>query len=337
VASSADVAAIKVVVDALPTDVASSADVAAIKVVVDALPTDVASATALATVATAVFDLRTVVDSLPTGTDVAAIKAVVDALPTDVASATDLEYLHGIINALPTDVASSEALGAVATAIANLRSVVDSLPTDVASGTALAALSTKLDSMPATKVTLGVGYSMNVTQHRAIWLPAQLTNKTTGAGVTGISFDSVAVSYQKSGEPVKTKTLTAEQWSEGVEGAYSIYFLSDELDTLGTFHYWVEQSSSVIYPGMAQVTESNAGPGSLEKTIRVTVKGQPVKDCEVWVTTDEAGKDKIAGTRLTDILGLVSFMLDPGIYWVHWIKSREVEYSKRVWEVKANA
>lgn len=273
---------------------------------------------------------------LSVGTTVGQIKNIVDSIPTDVANAASINELKTAIQGLPTDVASGQSVTEVGEAINNLKTAVEALPTNVATGTdlsavneALAALKTTVEAISIPESSVGVGFSMNATQRKAMWLPAQLTR-------TGLTFDAVTVKYQKSGGAVVTKTLTAEQWSEGVGGSYSIYFVSDELDTLGTFRYWVECTGTSTYPGVAFITEAGAGSGALEKTIRIVVKGQPIKDCEVWVTSDAAGKDKIAGPRLTDVLGMVTVFVDPGDYWVHYRKAREVEYNKMKWSVRSD-
>jgi len=238
-----------------------------------------------------------------------------------------------VVEAIASDIASETTLDAVKTA-------VDGLPTDVASSQAVSELSTKIDnidvavSVPAAPV--GVGFTVNTTQRKQTWVPVQLTNSATGLGISGITFDQVTVQYQKPGEEVTVKVLTEEQWSEGVDGSYSVCFISDEIDMLGTMHYWVEYSTAATYPGIILVTEPGAGPGSVEKTIRVSVKGQPIENCEVWISSDAAGRDKIAGPRYTNVLGVATFYLDPGEYWVHYRKAREVEYDRQQWKVTSD-
>ena len=292
---------------------------------------------------------------LSVGTIVGDIKSVVDALPTDVATGTAVTAvneailnLKTVVDALPTNVATGTDLSSVSNALGTLQAAIETLPTNVATGQDMTAvteavndLTAKVDAINITvptvpAATIGVGFSMNATQRKGMWLPVQLTNKTTGAALTGLAFDVVTIKYQKSGGAVATKLLTVEQWSEGVDGSYSAYFVPDELDTLGTLRYWVEYALAATYPGIALITEAGAGSGSIEKTIRIIVKGQPVKDCEVWVTTDSAGRDRVAGPRYTDILGVVIVFVDPGDYWVHYRKAREVEYSKLQWRVTDN-
>lgn len=241
-----------------------------------------------------------------------------------------------VVAAPSTDMASETTLLSVGGTVGEIKTAVDALPTDVASSQNITDLSDKIDAINIPTQAAPVGFSVNATQNKALWLPVQLNNRTTGEGATGITFDTVTVKYQKSGTEVITKVLTTDQWSEGVSGAYNLYFTADELDTLGTLRYWVEHPDTNTYTGVALVTEPGAGPGSVEKTIRVSVKGQPIENCEIWVSSDAAGRDKIAGPRYTNVLGVATFYLDPGDYWVHYRKAREVEYGRLQWKVTSD-
>jgi hypothetical protein len=62
---------------------------------------------------------------------------------------------------------------------------------------------------------------------------------------------------------------------------------------------------------------SLVGPGSESVTITVNNSdNQPIGNVQVWISTDAAGNDVIAGTLLTDDFGVVEFLLDPGSYYV---------------------
>ena len=59
------------------------------------------------------------------------------------------------------------------------------------------------------------------------------------------------------------------------------------------------------------------GSGALSCTwTQKDSEGNPMDNVQVWITTDEAGANVVAGTRLTDASGEVSFMLDEGTYYV---------------------
>ena len=58
------------------------------------------------------------------------------------------------------------------------------------------------------------------------------------------------------------------------------------------------------------------GSGSQEVELTITSGGFPVDGAAVWITTDLAGSNVIAGTLYTDGSGNVTFMLDVGTYYV---------------------
>lgn len=59
------------------------------------------------------------------------------------------------------------------------------------------------------------------------------------------------------------------------------------------------------------------GSGALECTwTQKDSEEQPIDNVAVWITTDEAGTNVIAGTLYTDANGQVTFMLDAGTYYV---------------------
>lgn len=59
------------------------------------------------------------------------------------------------------------------------------------------------------------------------------------------------------------------------------------------------------------------GPGSTAVVVTVEdTSNDPLENVDVWVTTDEAGTDVIAGTIKTNSSGQVTFMLDAGTYYI---------------------
>ena len=62
---------------------------------------------------------------------------------------------------------------------------------------------------------------------------------------------------------------------------------------------------------------SLAGSGAISFPVTINDEdSNPIDGVEVWITTDSAGSNVIAGTLSTDALGLVTFMLDAGDYYV---------------------
>ena len=62
------------------------------------------------------------------------------------------------------------------------------------------------------------------------------------------------------------------------------------------------------------------GTGAIKHPIDVTSDGIPIDGAEVWITTDAAGDNVVAGTLPTDAFGRVEFMLDAGSYYA-WIQA----------------
>ena len=66
----------------------------------------------------------------------------------------------------------------------------------------------------------------------------------------------------------------------------------------------------------AGLATSQAGLGAVACNVTVTIDSVPLQDCDVWVTSDEAGTTVVAGTLQTDASGIVTFYLDAGTYYV---------------------
>lgn len=68
------------------------------------------------------------------------------------------------------------------------------------------------------------------------------------------------------------------------------------------------------------VQDSGQGSGSITHTHTVYMPDgtTPLSGAEVWISTDEAGTNVVAGTSVTDDFGNVTFLLDPGTYY-RWI------------------
>lgn len=114
------------------------------------------------------------------------------------------------------------------------------------------------------------------------------TNEATEIGSTGV--------YRL--------TLTATEMNAGV---VAVQVKTTSLGTLAFTLYTV---------GGVWVT---AGPGALNRTIGLTVSGTPIEGASVWLTTDSAGNNVIAGPMTTSSLGIVTVLVDAGSYYV-WVQ-----------------
>jgi len=68
------------------------------------------------------------------------------------------------------------------------------------------------------------------------------------------------------------------------------------------------------------------GPGSIERTLTIKLGSQVIDGAAVWVSTDSAGNNVIAGTLYSDGNGLVTFMLDAGTYYA-WCQKNGVNFT----------
>jgi hypothetical protein len=82
----------------------------------------------------------------------------------------------------------------------------------------------------------------------------------------------------------------------------------------GVFKGW-DGSSEISL--VALRNEGAIGPGSLNKTFVIRdTDSTPLGNVKCWISTDIAGSNVIAGSLLTDYLGKVTFLLDPGTYYL---------------------
>jgi len=63
------------------------------------------------------------------------------------------------------------------------------------------------------------------------------------------------------------------------------------------------------------IENTGASPGAIETTLVIKSSGQPVQGAQVWVTTDSAGENTVAGASPTDVDGKVVFYLEAGTYY----------------------
>ncbi len=85
--------------------------------------------------------------------------------------------------------------------------------------------------------------------------------------------------------------------------------LSSEHVIAGSFGKFLDAAVSSV--------SGSAGAGSQSETLTIKDNsGNPISGAEVWVSTDEAGTNVVAGTLNTDDFGQVTFLLDPGTYYL---------------------
>lgn len=71
------------------------------------------------------------------------------------------------------------------------------------------------------------------------------------------------------------------------------------------------------------------GSGSESTTITIDDGSNPVEGAAVWVSTDAAGSNVVAGTLYTNTFGRVTFLLDPGDYY-RWVQHSNYNFTNPV-------
>lgn len=132
----------------------------------------------------------------------------------------------------------------------------------------------------------------------AVYAPAA-TGDTTGAAATLADTNELQTdNYPASIAAIKAETAlivadTSELQADWVNGG--------RLDTLLD----------------TTVANNQAGVGSVTCDIYSKTSGHaPIDGVEVWITSDEDGNDVVAGTITSDAMGLTTFYLDVGTYYV---------------------
>lgn len=101
---------------------------------------------------------------------------------------------------------------------------------------------------------------------------------------------------------------------------------------------WDSGEGSPIYAyedyNYLTMTESILGPGVLTCVwTQKDEEGTPMLGVSVWITTDVAGTDVIAGVLITNASGNATFMLDADIYYVWRQKSGYTFTNPQEWSI----
>lgn len=261
--------------------------------------------------------LSTIDDFLDT--EVAAIKAKTDNLPSDPADASDIASSFTTVNTkldtiddfLDTEVAAIKAktdqltftvansVDATATvSAASIRSAV---------GLASANLDTQLgtiDDFLDTEVA-AIKAKTDLINTATFWLGAFTTNSgsTYASAVAGSVVKEIVDNVAGGGGGATAAQIAAAMFS---------------VDT-GLDYAGADANSVVKQIANNAVGSGGAiGPGSVSYTVTVDDGSNPLDGAEVWVSTDSAGLNVVAGTLNTDAMGQVTFLLDAGSYYL-WV------------------
>jgi hypothetical protein len=90
-----------------------------------------------------------------------------------------------------------------------------------------------------------------------------------------------------------------------------------EINSGGGTYLATTDSAEALSEALADIEAATLGAGSISTTITVkTTGGDPLDGAAVWITTDAAGTNVIAGKLYTNASGVATFMLDAGSYYV---------------------
>lgn len=106
---------------------------------------------------------------------------------------------------------------------------------------------------------------------------------------------------------------------DSLRGYGYIYYSGSPTSITSTFAVNPEEGE-YINQSVSSITSSISGAGAISNTVTVNIGGNPIAGVKVWITTDQAGTNVVAGSLTTDVNGQVTFYLDEGTYWVHMYK-----------------
>lgn len=202
---------------------------------------------------------------------------------------------------------------ALVAATANLPTAVASMGADVLTAAALAA-----DAVGEIQSGLltAAGYTAPPSAAsiaQAVWeyVTRTLTSAGSGGGATAAEVWSYASRTLSTAPPTASEIATAV-WAAGSR-------------TLTGFGALVSDVATAVWGAAARTLTDGgagggvAGPGATLYTHAVTDSaGYPLDGVAVWVSTDAAGTNVVAGTRYTDDAGTVTFLLDAGSTYYVW-------------------
>jgi hypothetical protein len=153
---------------------------------------------------------------------------------------------------------------------------------------------------------------------------------TLGSGRVGLT-GSIGYRLVDMGGSIVTPFTTVDVVETGIAGDYFV---------AGGMAIPLGFSGRIVW-GLSGIDlqEFAIGPGTYENLLKVGGAGakafsmivqdtnnRPLGNVEVWVSTDQLGSNIVAGTLLTDNTGKVTFLLDPGDYYL-WREHPEFTFT----------
>lgn len=137
------------------------------------------------------------------------------------------------------------------------------------------------------------------------------------ADIADAVFDEDMTAHNVAGSAGEALMVTADAAPTASDVAAAV------LAAIVTGSVTVEDVLSLLYGAQAS---GGSGGGALPYTVTVTEDGAPSDGAEVWISTDEAGTNVIAGTLVTNALGHAVFMLDAATYYL-WKQKSGVNFT----------
>lgn len=90
----------------------------------------------------------------------------------------------------------------------------------------------------------------------------------------------------------------------------------------------IDTTDKQYFGTVTAIGDPDTAPGAVEKVVVVRdAYNTPIGGVRVWVSTDMAGSNVVAGYHTTDDLGRVSFWLTPNSYWL-WRDHTEYDFAE---------
>ena len=123
------------------------------------------------------------------------------------------------------------------------------------------------------------------------------TNEATEIGSTGI-YKLALTAAEMNGDVIVVQTKSSTSGAKP--------FLITIYTSAST---WNERIDVAVSSRVSQ------GAGALTRTLGITVSGNPLEGASVWVATDAAGANIVAGPLVTSSQGEITLLLDAGTYY----------------------
>lgn len=146
----------------------------------------------------------------------------------------------------------------------------------------------------------------------------------TGSGLTAIPWNSawdaeVQSEVQDAIEVNHLDHLLAVDYDPASKPGVATALLNELIGSDGGVSQFTANALELAPSGGGGGGTAGAGSQTVDITIKDT-SGNPIDGVSVWITTDSAGTNVIAGTHVSNNMGIVpSFFLNPGVYY-RWAK-----------------